>query len=97
VCEECDAAFNADVNGAGAGAEAENSRLGLIKSNSESAPSVGGDRSPGSARLGSARLGSARLGSARLGSARLGWAGWHSPESPFMSCPADSNRNRRTK
>ncbi|ERG91309.1 MAG: transposase, IS605 OrfB family, central region [Haloquadratum walsbyi J07HQW1] len=41
VCEECDAAFNADVNGA------ENIRLDLSKSNSESEPSLGGDRSTG--------------------------------------------------
>ncbi|WP_226479773.1 RNA-guided endonuclease InsQ/TnpB family protein [Natrinema amylolyticum] len=41
VCEECDAAFNADVNGA------ENIRLDLNQSNSESVPSSGGDRSTG--------------------------------------------------
>jgi putative transposase len=41
VCEECDAAFNADVNGA------ENIRLDLNQSNSESAPDLGGDRSTG--------------------------------------------------
>jgi len=42
VCEECDAAFNADVNGA------ENIRLNINKeSNSESAPDLGGDRSTG--------------------------------------------------
>ena len=39
VCESCDAAFNADVNGA------ENIRLKLNQSNSESAPDWGGDRS----------------------------------------------------
>ena len=39
VCEKCDAAFNADVNGA------ENIRLDLNQSNSESAPDLGGDRS----------------------------------------------------
>ncbi len=39
--EECDAAFNADVNGA------ENIRLDINKSNSESAPRLGGDRSTG--------------------------------------------------
>ncbi len=41
VCEECDAAFNADVNGA------ENIRLDVNESNSESAPGLGGDRSTG--------------------------------------------------
>ena len=41
VCEECDAAFNADVNGA------ENIRLNMNQSNSESAPDLGGDRSTG--------------------------------------------------
>ena len=41
VCEDCDAAFNADVNGA------ENIRLGINESNSESAPNLGGDRSTG--------------------------------------------------
>jgi putative transposase len=46
VCEECDAAFNADVNGA------ENIRLNInsdddSESNSESAPDLGGDRSTG--------------------------------------------------
>jgi len=41
VCEECDAAFNADVNGA------ENIRLDVNQSNSESAPRLGGDRSTG--------------------------------------------------
>jgi len=41
VCEPCDAAFNADVNGA------ENIRLDVNQSNSESAPSLGGDRSTG--------------------------------------------------
>ncbi len=42
VCEECDAAFNADVNGA------ENIRLNINEeSNSESAPGLGGDRSTG--------------------------------------------------
>ena len=42
VCEECDAAFNADVNGA------ENIRLDINNtSNSESAPDLGGDRSTG--------------------------------------------------
>ncbi|QDX41775.1 RNA-guided endonuclease TnpB family protein [Salarchaeum sp. JOR-1] len=43
ACEACDAAFNADVNGA------ENIRLDIndTKSNSESAPSLGGDRSTG--------------------------------------------------
>ena len=41
VCEECDAAFNADVNGA------ENIRLDMNESNSESQPAVGGDRSIG--------------------------------------------------
>ena len=42
VCEECDAAFNADVNGA------ENIRLNInTESNSESAPGLGGDRSTG--------------------------------------------------
>jgi Transposase and inactivated derivatives len=42
VCEEHDDAFNADVNGA------ENIRLDINdESNSESAPDLGGDRSPG--------------------------------------------------
>ena len=41
ACEPCDAAFNADVNGA------ENIRLDLNQSNSESAPNLGGDRSTG--------------------------------------------------
>ncbi|WP_049934510.1 RNA-guided endonuclease InsQ/TnpB family protein [Haloplanus natans] len=42
VCETCDAAFNADVNGA------ENIRLDINdESNSESAPNLGGDRSTG--------------------------------------------------
>ena len=42
VCEKCDAAFNADVNGA------ENIRLTINEeSNSESAPSLGEDRSTG--------------------------------------------------
>ena len=41
VCEECDAAFNADVNGA------ENIRRNLNESNSESPTSVAGDRSTG--------------------------------------------------
>ena len=43
VCEKCDAAFNADVNGA------ENIRLDInnSESNSESTPSLGGDRSTG--------------------------------------------------
>ncbi|MFC5973424.1 RNA-guided endonuclease InsQ/TnpB family protein [Halomarina salina] len=41
VCESCDAAFNADVNGA------ENIRLNINESNSESAPNLGGDRSTG--------------------------------------------------
>ena len=42
ACEECDAAFNADVNGA------ENIRLNInAKSNSESTPDLGGDRSTG--------------------------------------------------
>ncbi|MDS0300992.1 transposase [Halogeometricum sp. S1BR25-6] len=41
VCEEHDDAFNADVNGA------ENIRLDINESNSESAPSLGGDRSTG--------------------------------------------------
>jgi hypothetical protein len=63
VRESCDAAFNADVNGAGA----ENIRLDLIKSNSESSPNLNGNRSTSS-------------------------ADWHSPESTFTTCPADSNR-----
>jgi putative transposase len=41
VCESCDAAFNADVNGA------ENIRLDINERNSESAPDLGGDRSTG--------------------------------------------------
>ena len=41
VCEECDAAFNADVNGA------ENIRCDLNQSNSESPPVLDGDRSTG--------------------------------------------------
>ena len=41
VCESCEAAFNADVNGA------ENIRLDVNESNSESAPVLGGDRSTG--------------------------------------------------
>ena len=41
VCEECDAAFNADVNGA------ENIRRNLNERNSESPTSVAGDRSTG--------------------------------------------------
>ena len=42
VCESCDAAFNADVNGA------ENIRLDINgESNSESVPDSGGDRSTG--------------------------------------------------
>ena len=41
VCESCDAAFNADVNGA------ENIRLNVNESNSESASSSGEDRSTG--------------------------------------------------
>ena len=43
VCEACDAAFNTDVNGA------ENIRLDInnSESNSESTPSLGGDRSTG--------------------------------------------------
>ena len=41
VCEACDAAFNADVNGA------ENIRLDINESNSESAPGLAGDRSTG--------------------------------------------------
>jgi putative transposase len=41
VCEMCDTAFNADVNGA------ENIRLELNESNSESASDLGGDRSTG--------------------------------------------------
>jgi putative transposase len=42
VCEECDAAFNADVNGA------ENIRLNINEeSNSKSTPGSGGDRSTG--------------------------------------------------
>jgi len=41
VCEDCDAAFNADVNGA------ENIRLDINESNSKSATDLGGDRSTG--------------------------------------------------
>lgn len=41
VCERCDAAFNADVNGA------ENIRLDITQSNSESSTNVGEDRSTG--------------------------------------------------
>jgi len=41
VCKECDAAFNADVNGA------ENIRLDLNQSNSESSASLDEDRSTG--------------------------------------------------
>ncbi len=41
VCETCDAAFNADVNGA------ENIRLDISQSNSESASNLDEDRSPG--------------------------------------------------
>jgi len=41
VCEPCDAAFNADVNGA------ENIRLDLNQSNSESASNLDEDRSTG--------------------------------------------------
>jgi putative transposase len=41
VCGQCDAAFNADVNGA------ENIRLELNQRNSESAPDLGGGRSTG--------------------------------------------------
>jgi putative transposase len=41
VCESCDAAFNADVNGA------ENIRLDLNQSNSESSGQLSGDRSTG--------------------------------------------------
>ncbi len=41
VCDECDAAFNADVNGA------ENIRLDMNESNSESSASSDGDRSTG--------------------------------------------------
>ena len=41
VCDECDAAFNADVNGA------ENIRLDMNESNSESSASLDGDRSTG--------------------------------------------------
>jgi len=41
VCGACDAAFNADVNGA------ENIRLDINESNSESTPNLGGDRSTG--------------------------------------------------
>lgn len=41
VCESCDAALNADVNGA------ENIRLDITESNSESASSLDADRSTG--------------------------------------------------
>ncbi len=41
VCEKCDAAFNADVNGA------ENIRLDINQSNSESSGQLSGDRSTG--------------------------------------------------
>jgi putative transposase len=41
VCEECDAALSADVNGV------ENIRLDMSKSNSESVPDLGGDRNTG--------------------------------------------------
>ncbi|WP_101297141.1 RNA-guided endonuclease InsQ/TnpB family protein [Halegenticoccus soli] len=41
VCDDCDAAFNADVNGA------ENIRLDLNQSNSESSGQLSGDRSTG--------------------------------------------------
>jgi len=41
VCRDCDAAFNADVNGA------ENIRLDINQSNSESSASLGEDRSTG--------------------------------------------------
>ncbi|WP_435100624.1 RNA-guided endonuclease InsQ/TnpB family protein [Halorubrum sp. N11] len=41
VCDRCNAAFNADVNGA------ENIHLNINKSNSESSPSLGEDRSTG--------------------------------------------------
>jgi len=41
VCKECDAAFNADVNGA------ENIRLNINQSNSESSGQLSGDRSTG--------------------------------------------------
>jgi len=41
VCESCNAAFNADVNGA------ENIRLDINQSNSESSPNFGEDRSTG--------------------------------------------------
>ena len=41
VCEECNAAFNADVNGA------ENIRHDLNQSNSESPPVLDGDKSTG--------------------------------------------------
>jgi len=41
VCKECDAAFNADVNGA------ENIRLNINQRNSESPPVLGGGRSTG--------------------------------------------------
>jgi putative transposase len=41
VCEEHDDAFNADVNGA------ENTRLDINQSNSESSASLGEDRSTG--------------------------------------------------
>jgi Transposase and inactivated derivatives len=41
VCEEHDDAFNADVNGA------ENIRLDINQRNSESAPTLGDERSPG--------------------------------------------------
>ena len=41
MCNRCNAAFNADVNGA------ENIRLNINKSNSESSLSLGEDRSTG--------------------------------------------------
>ncbi len=41
VCKKCDAAFNADVNGA------ENIRLDINQSNSESSGQLSGDRSTG--------------------------------------------------
>jgi transposase len=48
VCEECDAAFNADVNVKVN--RAENIRLDITEqNNSESVPDSGGERSPGSA------------------------------------------------
>jgi hypothetical protein len=79
VCDDCDVAFNADVNGA------ENIRLNInddTEGNSESGDGL--ERLPG-------QINQVVVTTLKIGVP----AGWHSPQSTCTTSPVDSNRNER--